>query len=269
MKDYVLELVSTQEGYNAKLNLMREYLQAYILRVLYEEKFFQQAVFLGGTALRFMYNLPRFSQDLDFSLLWKKKVALVDKLKKLQKELELSGYKVNIIHKKKKAVHSAMIKFKGLMYEVGLSPHPEEKLSIKLEIDTNPPAGAHTEPKIVNKYFLISFLTYDLPTLFAGKIHALLSRRYSKGRDFFDLLWYLSKWSNLAPNIIFLRNALKQTGWHKEYPTLNNWREYLSRRIEKADWEKITKDIESFLENPADLAILNKKSLLNLIKSGY
>jgi predicted nucleotidyltransferase component of viral defense system len=268
MKDHLLELVSAKESRNAKLNIMREYLQAYILRILYEKKFLRHAAFVRGTALRFLYDLPRFSQDIDFSLLKGKKggrFSLPVLMDKAEQELSLAGYDVSMVRKESGAVSWAMVKFRKIMLEAGLSTRPEENLSIKVEIDTNPPEGAHTEPHIVSRYFLLSFMTYDLASLFAGKIHALLSRKYTKGRDFFDLGWYLSKWKNLVPNVKFLANALRQTGWKGEYPEEENWKDFLYEVVKETDWKIVKKDVENFLENPGDLDVLNKENLLLLL----
>jgi predicted nucleotidyltransferase component of viral defense system len=268
MKEHLLELVSAKEGRNAKLNIMREYLQAYILRILYEKKFLRHAAFVGGTALRFLHGLPRFSQDIDFSLLEAKKgesFSLPALMDKAEKELSLAGYDVSMVRRESGAVSWAMVKFRKIMFEAGLSTRPEENLSIRVEIDTNPPEGARTEPHIVNRYFLLSFVTYDLASLFAGKIHALLNRRYTKGRDFFDLGWYLSKWKNLIPNMKFLANALRQTGWKGKYPAEENWKGFLYEVVKEADWKTVRKDVENFLENPIDLEVLSKENLLLLL----
>lgn len=267
MKDYCLELTSHETGFNAKLNVMREYLQAYALRILYDEGFFRMAAFLGGTALRFLYGLPRFSEDLDFSLTRKdKEYRFVDTITKLKNEFSLAGYSISVNYNDKKTVRDALLKFEGLMFEAGISPLKSQKFAIKIEIDTNPSDGAVLKTDIVNKYFPISFLSYDIPSLFAGKIHALLSRKYTKGRDFFDLGWYLSRWKDISPNIILLRNGLKQTGWDKEMPGEDNWRDFLYRVVERTDWEQVRKDVESFLEHPSDLEIFDKENILGLIK---
>ncbi len=266
MKDYVLELIASKTGFNAKLNIMREYLQAYILRILHNEGVFRSTAFLGGTALRFLYGLPRFSEDLDFSLVEKMGYSFVDLLKKTKQELTLAGYNISMTYNDKRTVYSAMIKFEELMYEAGISPLPKQKFSIKLEIDTRPPKGAVLKTDIVNKYFPISFLSYDLASLFAGKLCALLSRNYTKGRDFFDLGWYFSRWRDISPNITLLQNALKQTGWNKEMPTENSWREQLYKIVENADWKRVKQDVENFLENPSDLNIFTQQNVLSLIR---
>lgn len=267
MKDYLLELVSKKSGYNAKLNAMREYLQAYTLRIMHDEGLFQTTAFLGGTALRFLYNLPRFSEDLDFSLAKEKKIQFSELIRKAKEELALSGYNVQVTCDEEKTVCNSFIKFEGLMYEAGISPLKSQKFSIKVEFDTNPPKGAVLRTDIVNKFFPISFLSYDLPSLFSGKIHALLSRRYTKGRDFFDLAWYLSKWKDLTPNFILLENALKQTAWQGNIPSEKTWRALLGKIVQEADWKKVKQDVENFLENPRDMEIFAQENILKLLNT--
>jgi predicted nucleotidyltransferase component of viral defense system len=265
MKEYLLELVSTKQGFNAKMNTMREYLQAYLLRILHDQGFFRTTAFLGGTVLRFLYQIPRFSEDLDFSRVQLPESPLSQLMKVIQRELTLAGYTVSISYKEAKTVQLAMIRYEKLLYETGLSPLLSQKFSVKLEIDTNPPKGAILQTEIVNRYFPLAFLTYDLASLFAGKINALLSRKYTKGRDFFDLGWYLSRWRELVPNLELLRNGLQQSGYPKEMPTLQNWRHFLYQLVEQVDWEKVQRDVENFLENPSDLAIFSKENLLRLL----
>lgn len=266
MKDHAMALVARESGTRDKLNILREYLQAYVLRTLHDHGFFRTTAFLGGTALRFLYNLPRFSEDLDFSASERDGKPLSYWLDTLKRELPLAGYSVTISSSDRNAVHSAFINFRGLLYSAELSPLRDQNLSVKLEIDTRPPAGAGTTVEIVNKYFPLSFLTYDRPSLFAGKTHAILSRRYAKGRDFFDLGWYLSRWKELTPNMVLLRNALEQTGWQGEMPTDETWRKILARRIADADWKKIRQDVEPFLERPSDLAIVTREAILHLLE---
>ncbi len=268
MKEYCLELASSQSGYSAKLNIMREYLQAYILRILYAEGFFRNAAFLGGTALRFLHGLPRFSEDLDFSGAGETQMPFTELLSKVKNELQAAGYVVSLTYSDKKTVKSSFIRFEGLMYEAGVSPIKDQKLSIKLEIDTNPPDGAVIETMVVNKYFPLAFLTYDRGSLFSGKLHALLSRRYAKGRDYFDLGWYLSKWKDLTPNTVLLANALKQTGWEGEFPSEKTWRGIVFEVVKQADWDKVKKDVENFLERSGDLYIFTKENVLALVKGG-
>ncbi|MBN1526452.1 MAG: nucleotidyl transferase AbiEii/AbiGii toxin family protein [Candidatus Omnitrophica bacterium] len=266
MKDYALELAAAQKGTDAKLNIMREYLQAYILRIMHDEGVFRSIAFLGGTALRFLHDLPRFSEDLDFSVAATRHYTFAGLMAKLKNELKLAGYDILISYNDEKTVQHAFVKFGQLMYEAGISPHADKKIAIKIEVDTNPPAGAVLKTQVVNKYFPVSFLAYDTSSLFAGKLHALLSRKYTKGRDYFDLGWYLSRWKDVVPNMPLLRNALKQTGWAAEMPTEHNWRELIYGVVNKADWKKVRQDVEHFLERPSDMDIFSKDNVLELIR---
>lgn len=265
MKDYCLELARAKTNFNEKLNAVREYLQAYTLRLCHDLNLFQHWAFVGGTALRFLYQLPRFSEDLDFSLA-KKGYSFLDAIQKIKNELALAGYQASISYHEVKTVQSAMIKFEGLMYEAGLSPLRSQKLGVKLKIDTNPPEGAQLKTEIVNKFFPIAFLSYEISSLFSGKICALLTRKYIKGRDYYDAGWYLSRWKNLSPNIAMLQNALRQMGWSEAVPTEENWRDFLFRTIEKTDWRKVVEDVENFLEFPNDMSIFTRENLLRLIR---
>lgn len=266
MKEYALELVKGIEGYDAKLNTLREYLQAYALRVMHNEGVFRSTAFVGGTALRFLYGLPRFSEDLGFSSeKGKPNYTFAQLMVKIKSEFELSGYNISVVYDDTKTVNDAFFKFEGLLYEAGLSPLKSRKMSIRLEIDTNPPKGAVLVTQLVNKYFPITFLAYDTASLFSAKVHALLSRRYTKGRDFFDLGWYLSRWKGIIPNLDLLAQALKQTGWKREMPTQGNWRGLLKTVVEKADWDTVKKDVEHFLENPSDVDIFTKENILHLL----
>jgi predicted nucleotidyltransferase component of viral defense system len=265
MKDYCLALVAAKSGYNDKLNAMREYLQAYILSFMYEGGVFRHAAFVGGTALRFLHNLPRFSEDLDFSQAGKEKVNFDALMDKIMRKLELSGYSAAALIEEKKVANSAFIKFEGLMYEAGISPLKNQKFSVKIEIDTNPPEGAVLEEQLINKFFPINFLTYDRASLFAGKVHAVLSRKYTKGRDLFDMGWYLMTWKGIEPNFIQLNNALAQSNWLGPVISKLNWREVVSSAVTKADWSKVRSDIEPFLERPRDIELLSQEAVLTQI----
>ena len=266
MKDYCLELAALQKSGPAKYNAMREYLQAYVLRIMHDRGVFQSTAFVGGTALRFLYDLPRFSEDLDLSLHKKPGYSFNHLVSTIKQELILAGYETSTTSNEDKTVQSAFVKFEGLLYEAKLSPLKNQKFSIKIEIDTKPPKGAFLTTQIVNKFFPIAFLSYDLPSMLAGKIHALLTRKYTKGRDFFDIAWYLSRFKTLISNFKFLHHALTQTGYTKKMPTQDDWREYLSRRVEQADWKTVYGDVVNFLENPKDMGIFTKGNVLKLIR---
>jgi predicted nucleotidyltransferase component of viral defense system len=269
MKEYCLELVSQKTQINDKINIMREYLQAYALRVFHDRGMFRSMAFVGGTALRFLHGLPRFSEDLDFSLVRQDpRFSISGIMAVVRNEFVLAGYDAGVSYNDAKTVKSAFVKFEGLLKEAGISPLESRKLSIKIEIDTNPPEGAMLITEIVNKYFPLSFLSYDTPSLFAGKLHALLSRKYLKGRDFFDVGWYLSKWKELTPNIVLLQNALLQTGWKKERIDETNWRRVIRQYVKAADWNKVEADVRNFLDRPSDSEVFSKEVLIRLLGNG-
>ncbi|MBN2210689.1 MAG: nucleotidyl transferase AbiEii/AbiGii toxin family protein, partial [Sedimentisphaerales bacterium] len=223
--------------------------------------------FVGGTALRFLYGMPRYSEDLAFSLVEKGREDNFTELMNRSKNIfEAEDYNLTVKAKAEKTVKSAFIKFEGLLYEMELSPHRDETISIKVEIDTNPPAGAGFETKVVRRHCLLNLLHYDKSSLLAGKLHALLSRRYVKGRDVYDLMWYLSDRSWPEPNLVLLNNALKQTDWIGKEITSDNWRKETVKRITEYDWDKVITDVRPFVERNQDLRILTKKNLLKLLE---
>jgi predicted nucleotidyltransferase component of viral defense system len=268
MKDYCLELAAAKSGYDAKLNTMREYLQAYILRIMQQQHIFRTTAFMGGTALRFIYKLPRFSEDLDFSLVDQPDWKFADLIANIKKQFMDAGYNIHVKYKDQKTVQHAFFHFDQLLYDADLSPIRDQKFSIKLEVDTNPPRGAGVETKVSNIYFPVSFLTYDLPSLFAGKLHALLSRGFTKGRDFYDLAWYLSRFDGgIKPNFNMLNHALVQSHWQgAELNEKNGWSE-LTKIVKAADWKKVREDVEKFLENPKDMDVYTQETVLGLVAS--
>ena len=212
MKNDALRLVQSIADPTDRLNLLREYIQALILRSLHESQAFTSIAFVGGTALRFLFNLPRFSEDLDFFLESEKEYRPLVWMQKVKRDLHYQGYEVSISWNDRSAVHVAWVGIPNLMKEAGLSGHPEEKLSVKIEIDTNPPKGAMCASTLINRHTLFAVRHYDLPSLMAGKVNALLTRPLCKGRDWYDLVWYRSQRPPVEPNIELLGNALGQHG---------------------------------------------------------
>lgn len=264
MKAQALQVVKDISNPNDKLNRLREYLQTVILRSFHESGAFGCLAFVGGTALRFLYDLPRFSEDLDFSLHHATTPYQFEKwMGKLKRDLTFADLESSVMIKTEKTVHSAWVKTPQLLYEAGLTDQLEQKLAIKIEIDTKPPAGAHFENQVINRYFLFAVRHYDLPSLMAGKINAMISRAYPKGRDYYDLLWYLSKTPPLRPNLSLLEAGLKQT--EKIPPTAKNWKLLLLKKFDQVDWQKIVGDVEKFLERPEELSLLTKKNLVSKI----
>ncbi len=264
MKDHLNELVAAAP-LRQKPGLAREYLQARILQALQDHGAFLAWTFHGGTALRFLHGLPRFSEDLDFSIRNGAPPVRFEPLaRKVLGDLEAEAYAVELKAAGKDPVRSAFVKFPGLPHELGLSPHRGEVLSIKIEVDENPPAGAGTETTLVRRHVMLNLLHHDRPTLLAGKLHAVLARPYAKGRDLYDLLWYLSDPGWPPPNIPYLRNALIQTGWKGADVTESAWRGVVSIRLRELDWPRIVEDVRPFLERPEEADMLTRENLLRL-----
>jgi len=266
MKDYLRQLMERADNPLARGRLAREYLQARILDALQDQGVFLLWAFLGGTALRFLYAIPRFSEDLDFSLIVPgEEAGLRAAMARVKRGLEREGYRVEGKVSDRKAVASALIKFPGLPHELGLSPHPSQTLSVKVEVDTNPPAGAGIETSVVRRHVTLHLCHYDKASLLAGKLHAVLSRPWAKGRDLYDLAWYLADRTWPAPNLALLNAALAQTGRKGRPMTPKSWRQEVRRRLVQVDWPKARADVRPFLERERDLDLVTPSVLLSLL----
>ncbi len=266
MKDYIKQIIEKNNDILLKKSIVREYLQSRVLQMLQEEKGFLYLAFLGGTSLRFLYSIPRYSEDLDFSIIGTAVFKFDDLLSNLLKGFEMENYNIKIKKSKHKTVLSAFIKFPTLLYELDLSPHQDETISVKIEINTNPPAGANTEVTLVRKYVLLNLFHYDKSSLFSGNLHAIFARKYVKGRDLFDLIWILANPQWPIPNFILLNNALKQTDWKGPEINQDNWTHIISSHIKTIDWKKAKEDTAPFLEREAEKYLLTRDNCLNLLK---
>ena len=268
MKDQAIELARRANDPAAALNILREYLQAHVLRSLHECEAFSTLAFVGDTALRFLHNLPRFSEDLDFSLLPNASPnAAVDGrgwLAKVKRDLEFSGFNTEVTWNAKHTVHNSWIRIAGLLQDAGLSAHPSQKLAIKLEIDTRPPDGAVCERTIITRHLTFLVQHYDLASLFSGKLHALICRPYPKGRDWFDLIWYRSQVPPVEPNLPLLKNAIEQVGLSKKIAT--RWKTAVRKRLESFDIKTLANDVRPFLEHQTGTAIFDKKAILSMLE---
>lgn len=266
MKEHLLQVVQENRDPLQALNRAREYLQARLLLLLQRAGAMIPLAFQGGTALRFLYGLRRFSEDLDFSLEKKGKgYDLKETMRIIQRDLTYEGYNTDIKLNDQKAVHSAMVKFKGLPYEMGLSMLPDENLSIKIEVDSNPPRGAKLETTLIRRFEMLQLQHHDKASLLAGKLHAFLQRGHTKGRDLYDLLWYFSDKSWPTPNLPLLRNALRQTGYQAAIPDKNNWKDMIRAKLESIDWGSAARDVQPFLEDAREVELLTRKNLVDLL----
>ena len=209
--------------------------------------------FLGGTALHFLFNIPRYSEDLDFTLIQPELGCEFEKvLRKIKTLFELEKYDIQIKVSPDKTVMSSFLNFPGILYEMGISPHENEVLSIKLEIDTRPQE-------------MVNIAHYDKASLLAGKLHAILSRPYTKGCDKYDLIWYLSDDGWLSPNFSFLNSALEQTNWGGDAVNRYNLKDILYHRMSGLQWNKVQDDLMPFIERQQDLSLVTRENCLGLI----
>jgi hypothetical protein len=261
------------------LRALREVMQEIALLGLWRSKFFEKAAFYGGTALRVLYGIDRFSEDLDFSLLKKSaNFDLADYSNALKRELASFGFAVEIESRIKPAgaaIPSAFLKAdtrtqmitvefdKGLVQQVSRN----QVLKIKLEIDTDPPSGFATEIKYLLRPVPFAVRTFSLPDLFAGKMHAVLCRDWKsriKGRDWYDLVWFAAYHQEL--HLAHLEQRMRQTGhWEGPSPlTAEGFRVLLTRRIDGADIDQIRREVEPFVKDPASLTLWSKEFFLDV-----
>ena len=252
-----------------KEQALKEITQEIILMSLARQDFFTRAEFHGGTALRILYGLQRFSEDLDFALLAPdKNFSFMPYLKNITEELRAFGYQFEIQDRSKaeNAVKKAFLKDDSLgkLLTLKKTGFPK-KIKIKLEIDSNPPLGVTTEIKYLDFPMPFGIRAKTLPSSFAGKLHALLCRRYIKGRDWYDFIWYVSR--KVPINFLLLENALKQNGpWQNQKPNVEKaWLEkQLTTKINELNWSQATQDVTIFIkpQEQASLRIWGKAFFL-------
>lgn len=242
-----------------KVNRVRELLQILALKIMYDKGCFRRLAFVGGTALRLLFGLKRFSEDLDFSLIERKGHDFGRMAGQIENEFKLYGLNAEIAPKRDKTVQSAFLRFSRLLKELGLSLMDEQKLSIKLKVDTNPPKGWVLRNSIINKTYLLNITSFDLPSLYATKLHACFFRKYIKGRDYYDLVWYIGR--KVEPNYVLLNNAIEQTEGVSPGINDGNFKNFLLTNIEKADFSSVKRDVERFLEDREELKLLNLKTI--------
>ena len=277
----IVRMLSKYEcrGLNDYINALREILQDVALLGLWRAKFFEKAAFYGGTALRILYDLDRFSEDMDFSLLEPlDNFDLAGYTAFLQKETEAFGFDVQVEEVDKAIqtpVQSAFLKANTrnqlLVIETGekiLQAVPKGQiLKIKLEVDTDPPPGFATQTRYLLQPIPFAVRAVALPDLLAGKMHAILCRRWKsrvKGRDWYDLVWYAANHPEL--HLYHLEQRMRQTGhWTGDtLLTSEKFKGLLIEAIEKLDVEQARKDVEPFVKNPENLSVWSREFFLDV-----
>jgi nucleotidyltransferase AbiEii toxin of type IV toxin-antitoxin system len=266
MREDLRSRLQGSSGPQEARNRVREYLQARLLLSLQRSGAMVPLAFQGGTALRFLYSIRRYSEDLDFALERADRgYDFTGYLQRIQTDLRQEGYVMEARATEKRTVHSAFVRFPGLLHELGLSPHSNEVFSIKVEVDTRPPAGAGLETTVVRRHVMLHLQHHDQASLLAGKLHAILQRSYPKGRDLYDLVWYLSDPSWPPPNLAMLNNALRQTGWSGEALEEKTWREAVLARMHDIDWRRVAADVSPFLEVPDEVSLLTEETIVRVL----
>lgn len=248
LDSYRCETVQEEE------NAVREIAQEIVLSALSRSGFFRAAAFQGGTCLRILHGLKRFSEDLDFSLVKPDKKFSVKKyIKTVIEESLLYGLEFTASGTGENAVQNETVKDDAIVNSLSFKyfrPGKDTRsIRIKVEVDTKPPAGGTTEAKFLDYPYAYEITAHDLPSLFAGKCHALLCRNYVKGRDWFDFLWYVS--GGVKINYVMLASALEQYGpWKgKKVKTDKDWViRALEDKIKSIDWNEAKNDVSRFLK---------------------
>lgn len=268
MKERLRDLLRGAGGGPAARNLAREFLQAQVLAALQRAGAMVPLAFHGGTALRFLYSIRRYSEDLDFAL--ERADTGYDfraYLEAVRADLRRDGYDAELARvSDQRTVHSAFVRFPGLLHALDLSGHREEALSVKIEVDSRPPSGAALETTVVRRHVLLRIQHHDRASLLAGKLHAILQRPYPKGRDFYDLIWYLSDREWPPPNLLLLNNALAQTGWTEASLSEVSWARAVRARLRSVRWEILAADVRPLLESAEDRALLTRETITSLLE---
>ena len=281
MHDAIAKMVSKYDcrSLNDYLNALREILQEIALLGLWRAKFFEKAACYGGTALRILYGLDRFSEDIDFSLLEPSRdFDLKGYMAFVQKELEAFGFDV-VVEKVEKAVdtpiQSAFLKAETRKQLIVIETRedilrtlPKGKLlKVKMEVDTDPPPGFSTEARYLFQPIPFAVRSFVLPDLFAGKMHAILCRKWKsrvKGRDWYDLVWYAANHPEL--HLEHLEQRMRQTGdWIAGQPlTTERFKDLLTDAVNKLDVNQTRKEVERFVRNPENLSIWSREFFLDV-----
>lgn len=266
IKEWIAEYNPQNE--EETLSALREIMQEIAIAGLSRTDFFDNAAFYGGTALRIFYSLDRFSEDLDFSLLESDPdFSLEPYFSAIVTEFEALGMTVKISEKDKKnksSVESAFLKSETIWKELILEDivkqagiKSNKSIKIKIEVDRNPPLGFETEEKLLLRPFSFYVKCFILPSLFAGKMHALLFRKWKtrvKGRDWYDIEWYIRKGVSLDVSH-FLQRAKDTNDWNEESITAEQIVELIHQKIDSVSFDNIREDVVRFIRDDEKLVI--------------
>lgn len=231
-----------------RVSAQRETMQKIALAGLYRGGFFEHAAFYGGTCLRLMHGLRRFSEDMDFSLISKvDNVHLEDFFQAITDEFVLAELPISIQKKDKKIfgrVESAFLKENTETYEIAFQTR--KMMKVKIELDTDPPLAFHTEQCYLSEPYAFPVRCFTLPSLYAGKMHALIYRAWQrrlKGRDWYDFEWYVN--NRIPLDVVHLQERVREFSGQELSKT--KLIEALRERLSCADMEAVMQDVRPFL----------------------
>jgi len=259
-------------------NALKEIMQEVILFSLWRADFFEVAAFQGGTSLRILHGLPRFSEDMDFILLEPDpEFSWQPYLEKLDVTCKEFGIEPEALDKARmdQRVKRPVIKDNSIANQLNLSfmnNQSDRKLKIKLEIDCDPPAGSGFEYTYLDFPVDFEVRHQDMSSNFALKTHALLCREYLKGRDWYDFNWYISQ--GVTPNLLLLQNAIDQYGPWKGLGVIidQDWLvDALGRKISSIGWKDAAADVERFLKpvEQKSLSLWNERFFMSKLHRLY
>ena len=261
------EMVAAYNPQNAdqRLNAQHQAMQQIVLAGLQKGGFFEHAAFYGGTCLRIFHNLPRFSEDMDFSLTEKNPtIHLENYFQAIQDVFAFTGKEV-VITKKEKLnfgrVESAFLKEDTSAYDIAF--RTEKTIKVKIELDTDPPLLFDTEQKLMMKPYSLMVRCFTLPDLFAGKMHALVYRNWKtriKGRDWYDFEWYIR--FNVPLNFRHLQERIRE--FSGQQVSKDEFMHLLRERLSTADINQVKQDVLPFVDRPSDLDIWSNDYFLQI-----
>ena len=239
-------------------NAIHEVMQQIALAGLARGGFFQKAAFYGGTCLRLLHDMHRFSDDMDFSLLEPDRdFHFEDYFPAVEEEFKLAGKDVEIKMKHKgqpSAIESAFLKESSDVFDIGFTTEKRQK--VKIEVDIDPPPKFSTEMCVLNEPRSCIVRAYTLPDLFAGKVSAALFRKWKrriKGRDWYDVAWYIAK--RVPLDLAHLVERAKESAPEADVSTPEKVIAAFNARIDSIDFENARLDVEPYVMDKVELDV--------------
>lgn len=262
--DQMVAAYAQKQG-TATPNIEQEVMQHIALAGLHRGGFFQHAAFYGGTCLRLFHNLPRYSEDMDFSLIEKRDdIHIENYFPAIIEEFRLAGHEVSIVKKDKKTfgrVESAFLKDNTEAYDIKFQT--KKTVKVKIELDTDPPLAFETEQLTLQQPYSFMTRCFTLPDLYAGKMHAMVYRAWQrrvKGRDWYDFEWYV-RW-NTPLDFKHLQERIRE--FNGEEVTKESFMSLLRNKLATTDIERVKEDVIDFVDNPHELDVWSNDYFLQL-----